>query len=84
MNILRDLTQKAYDDCERAISRTMSLLDSDRDKFSLVVSIGVNLINHSLNMIDREAISEHAYNILLNNIKSRIDNLPEDYQRKGN
>lgn len=84
MTILRDLTQKAYDDCGRAISRTLSLLDSDQDKFSLVVSIGVNLINDSLDMIDKDGINEPAFNRLVDSIKSRINNLPEDYNVKGN
>lgn len=77
MTILRDLTQKAYDDCERAIIRAMSLLDNDRDKFSLSVSIGLNLINHSLDKIDRNGIDELIFDRIVDDIKSRINNLPE-------
>lgn len=82
--ILKDLTQKAYDDCQSAIFRTLSLIDRKDYQFSLTISIGVNLINYSLGTLDKEKMGEHAYHTLVNNIKSCIDNLPQDFQHKAN
>lgn len=82
--ILKDLTQKTYEDCEKVIFRTASLLENNGDKFSLIISVAVNLINHSLDTIDKEKMGAHAYHTLLNNIKSCIDNLPQDFQHKAN
>lgn len=67
--MIRDLTQKAYDDAESAIYRTVQLTP-DEYRFGLVLNVGVNIIRHTLSLLDR---SDPRYLKILSDIKTAIE-----------
>lgn len=70
--MIRDLTQKAYDDAENAIHRTVQLTP-DEHRFGLVLNVGANLIRHTLSHLDR---SDPRYLKILSDIRTAIE--PKD------
>lgn len=49
--ILQDLTQKAYSDAEDAVFRVVSLISSPEDGVQVLLNVGVNLINNTLDQM---------------------------------